>query len=113
MCHPCTDESIEDIAKGAFKAPAAAKKPQKRKAVKPVEERLYRPITTLQQCCIGVIGKHIDNVEAFGDIGPANLDRVAQIVCKNRALTGDNMHLFLEASHTELTLYDCTSTFFA
>lgn len=56
-----------------------------------------------------VIGAHINNVEALGDIGPKNLDRVAQIVCKNRALTPENLSLFLEVGHTELRLYDCTS----
>lgn len=55
-----------------------------------------------------MIGAHIDHVEALGDIGPKNLDRIAKIVCKHRALTADNLGLFLEVDHRELTLYDCT-----
>lgn len=68
------------------------------------------PLHRLRRAPWQVIGAHIDNVEGFGDIGPKNLDRVAQIVCKNRALTGDNLSLFLEIGHTQLTLYDCTRT---
>lgn len=56
-----------------------------------------------------VIGSQIDNVEALGDIGPKNVDRIAKIVCKHRALTSDNLELFLDVSHRELSLYDCTS----
>lgn len=56
-----------------------------------------------------VIGKQINNVEAFGNIGAKNLDRIAKIVAKHRALNHDNLELFLDISHTELSLYDCTS----
>ncbi|ORY88973.1 hypothetical protein BCR35DRAFT_189676 [Leucosporidium creatinivorum] len=108
LCSPCTSESIEDQAAGGqFKAPKP--KVVKKKATKAVESGPGRTIKTLQQICISVIGQHINNVEALGDIGPKNLDRVAQIVCKNRALTGENLSLFLEAGHTELRLYDCTN----
>lgn len=40
-----------------------------------------------------------------------NLDRICKIVCKHRALTPQNLELFLDIGHTELSLYDCTSTF--
>lgn len=152
LCGACTSESIEDRAtfpsasKGA--GAGAAKKPVKKKAQKSVEETLYKPVVTLQQCCLSVrrsffrvpllfsalsiyrvkrssrrmnlipvlfvldqvIGQYINDVEALGDIGPSNLDRVAKIVCKNRALTSENLKLFLEIGHRELRLYDCTST---
>ncbi|KAK4050790.1 UV-damaged DNA-binding protein rad7 [Microbotryomycetes sp. JL201] len=110
LCSPCTNENIEDLAAGAKKKAAIVKpKPAKKKAVRATEERLYRPIKTLQQNCIAVIGEHIQDVEALGDIGPTNMDKVAQIVCRNRSLNQDNLKLFLEASHTELRLYDCTN----
>ncbi|GAA6061024.1 hypothetical protein JCM10212_001080 [Sporobolomyces blumeae] len=108
LCSPCTSESIEDRA--SF--PAAAKpktKPQKKKAQKSIDEGQYKPVTTLQQSCLSVIGQYINDVEALGDIGASNLDRVAKIVCKNRALNGENLKLFLEVGHRELKLYDCTN----
>lgn len=111
LCSPCTTENIEDLASGAvFKAPPKPK-PVKKKAVKAADDRHVRPIKTLLSTAIQVIGAHINNVEALGDIGPKNLDRVAQIVCRNRALSGENLNLFLEVGHTELRLYDCTSAF--
>lgn len=57
-----------------------------------------------------VIGKHIADVEALGDIGQSNLDKIAKIVSKHRALNSENLKLFLDIGHRELTLYDCTST---
>ncbi|SCV71669.1 BQ2448_3257 [Microbotryum intermedium] len=105
LCSPCTSESIEDRAANPLK-PVAKKVVKKRQKV--VEETQFRPIKTLQQTVIDVIGNHIDDVEALGDIGAKNLDRIAKIVCKNRALTGQNLSLFLEIDHTELSLYDCT-----
>ncbi|KAM0790783.1 hypothetical protein ACM66B_004631 [Microbotryomycetes sp. NB124-2] len=109
LCSPCTSENIEDLAAGAKKKPAPKAKPAKKKAVRATEERLYRPIKTLQQNCIAVIGQHIQDVDALGDIGQSNMDKIAQIVCRNRSLNTDNLKLFLEASHTELRLYDCTN----
>ncbi|BGP26547.1 DNA dependent ATPase [Rhodotorula toruloides] len=107
LCSPCTSESIEDRA--SF--PSLPKKPKlvKKKSQKGVEETMYTPVPALQQACLSIIGSYIDDVEALGDIGHKNLDRVAKIVCKNRALNGDNLRLFLEVGHRELRLYDCTN----
>ncbi|BGP34124.1 UV-damaged DNA-binding protein rad7 [Rhodotorula toruloides] len=106
LCSPCTSESIEDRA--TF--PSLPKKPKlvKKKSQKGVEETMYTPVPALQQACLSIIGSYIDDVEALGDIGHKNLDRVAKIVCKNRALNGENLRLFLEVAHKELRLYDCT-----
>lgn len=104
LCSPCTSESIETIA--AVKPKARA---PKKRAVKALDEREYKPVKTLQQCCINVIGNNINNVDALGDIGPKNLDRISKIVAKHRALSGENLDLFLDAGHTELALYDCTN----
>ncbi|GAA5944250.1 UV-damaged DNA-binding protein RAD7 [Sporobolomyces koalae] len=111
LCGACTTESIEDRAAfpGAGSGQPKGKKPVKKKAQKSVEETLYKPVVTLQQSCLSVIGRYINDVEALGDIGSSNLDRVAKIVCKNRALNSDNLKLFLEIGHRELKLYDCTN----
>ncbi|KAL8278410.1 hypothetical protein RQP46_009100 [Phenoliferia psychrophenolica] len=103
LCLPCSNESIATIS--AKPKPKATKK----RVVKSVEEKEFKPLKTLQQACIAVIGKQINNVEALGDIGPKNLDRIAKIVAKHRALTRDNLELFLDIGHTQLSLYDCTN----
>lgn len=60
-----------------------------------------------------MIGTNIAEVDALGDIGSKNLERIAKIVCKHRALSAENLGLFLDISHTELSLYDCTSAFYS
>ncbi|GAA6012310.1 hypothetical protein JCM10207_002798 [Rhodosporidiobolus poonsookiae] len=112
LCAPCTSESIEDRAtfpagvKGAKKAA-----PKKKKAEKALIEEKYTPVQTLQQSCLLIIASFISSVEAgaFSYLGSKNLDRIAKIVSKNRALDGDNLKLFLEVGHRELRLYDCTN----
>ncbi|GAA5826959.1 hypothetical protein JCM3770_005182 [Rhodotorula araucariae] len=107
LCSPCTSESIEDRA--TFPAAAKAKKPVKKKAQRAELETLFTPLPTLQQTCLAVVGQYAADVEALGDIGHKNLDRVAKVLSKNRALTGENLKLFLEVGHRELRLYDCTN----
>ncbi|GAA5846980.1 hypothetical protein JCM9279_006978 [Rhodotorula babjevae] len=108
LCAPCTTESIEDRASFPSASKAAAKKPPKKKAQRAELETLYTPVPTLQQTCLAVVGQYATDIDALGDIGLKNLDRVAKVLCKNRALTGDNLKLFLEVGHRELRLYDCT-----
>lgn len=114
LCGACTTESIEDRATfpSASSSDNKAKQKKKKKSVpRSVEETLYKPVATLQQSCLSIISRYINDVDQLGDLGPTNLDRVAKIVCKNRALTSDNLKLFLDVGHRELKLYDCTSEF--
>lgn len=55
------------------------------------------------------MSQYIHSVEALGDLGPKNLDKVSKIVAKNRALDDLNLKLFLDVGHREIKLYDCTS----
>ncbi|KAI9277189.1 hypothetical protein BDA99DRAFT_495096 [Phascolomyces articulosus] len=65
-------------------------------------------VPSLQDICINIVATHIDDVEAFGEIGLANLDKLAKIICKNRKLTTHTVRLFLEPTIPEVSLYDCT-----
>ncbi|KAG5353001.1 hypothetical protein C0989_011285 [Termitomyces sp. Mn162] len=58
-----------------------------------------------------LITKHIDDVEALGDIGAMNMDAISKALSKNRALyaTPKNAHLFYNATNSTLTLYDATN----
>ncbi|BGP18423.1 hypothetical protein JCM10213_001670 [Rhodosporidiobolus nylandii] len=112
LCAPCTSESIEDRATFPSAGPKGRKAaPKKKKAEKAVEETKFTEIKTLQQSCLSIIASFISSVEtgAFSYLGPKNLDRLAKIVSKNRALDGENLKLFLEVGHRELKLYDCTN----
>ena len=75
-----------------------------------------------------LITKHIDDIEALGDIGSMNVEAIAKALSKNRGLlvpnssyriifslifflrTPVNVHLFYDSGNTSLALFDATST---
>lgn len=63
----------------------------------------------LADTCIEIIGQYIEEVEALGDIGSINLDKVCKIICKSRRLTPETATLFYDVDRRELEMYDCTS----
>ncbi|KZV99989.1 RNI-like protein [Exidia glandulosa HHB12029] len=105
LCHECT----KALGLDPFKKPAA---PRKRKA--PTEKRKVvnfeevEKAQSLSKLCIQVISKHIEDIEAFGDIGHINLDSIARVISKNRSLTAQNAPLFYDVKNTRLTFYDAT-----
>jgi len=53
------------------------------------------------------VAKYIDDVEALGDIGTINMDRICQIISRNRSLNNATLKLFLDPGSQRLTLHDC------
>ncbi|KAI0697087.1 RNI-like protein [Cerioporus squamosus] len=105
LCHICAKSSGAD----PFKKPAV---PRKRKAasdkrtVVSYEERRFPSLASI---CIQVISKHIDDVEALGDIGTMNMDEIAKALSNNRSLNAENVMLFYDVENKRLTLYDVTN----
>lgn len=64
-------------------------------------------LPSLQDLLIKCIASHIQDVEVLGDIGHVNMDKICQIISRNRSLTNNTVQLFLDASLTTLSLYDC------
>ncbi|KAG6896610.1 hypothetical protein C0992_007133 [Termitomyces sp. T32_za158] len=105
LCHKCAKDSGND----PFKKPTAMKRkkvPADKRTVVNFEERRF---PTLASLCIQLITKHIDDVEALGDIGVMNMDAISKTLSKNRGLTPKNVHLFYNVANTMLTLYDATN----
>ncbi|KAF9244250.1 RNI-like protein [Melanogaster broomeanus] len=105
LCHQCAKASGTD----PFKKPAA---PRKRKTAAEKREVISyedRRFPTLASLCIELIGKHIDDVEALGDIGSVNMDEIAKVLAKNRGLTAENVQLFYDVRNKKLRLYDTTN----
>lgn len=105
LCHMCAKASGND----PFKKPAA---PRKRKA--PADKRVVvnfeeRKFPSLASVCIELISKHIDDIEALGDVGGINMDAIAKAISRNRSLTPHNAPLFYDSEQTHLTLYDVTN----
>lgn len=82
LCHPCAKAGGAD----PFKKPAAPRKrkgPADKRTVTHFEER---HVPSLASLCVRVVTKHIDDVEALGDIGGLNMDEIAKAIAKDRSL---------------------------
>ncbi|KAI9462529.1 hypothetical protein F5148DRAFT_220911 [Russula earlei] len=125
LCHPCAKASGTD----PFKKPSVPRKrksaAEKRTVINYHEKRL----PTLVSLCINgernstvqvisllvaevffkIISKHIDDVEALGDVGSANLDKIIRALCRNRSLTPENATLFYNVKNTNLNVHDGTN----
>ncbi|KIK73252.1 hypothetical protein PAXRUDRAFT_607462 [Paxillus rubicundulus Ve08.2h10] len=104
LCHQCAKASGID----PFKKPAV---PRKRKTATEKRELISyeeRRFPSLASLCIELIGKHIDDVEALGDIGSVNMDEISKSLAKNRGLTPQNARLFYNVRNEKLRFYDTT-----
>ncbi|KAJ2984696.1 hypothetical protein NUW54_g10414 [Trametes sanguinea] len=100
LCHPCAKSSGSD----PFKKPAAPRKRKPAGDKRKVESYEERRLPSLAAICIQVISKHIDDVEALGDIGSMNLDEIAKALAKNRSLNVENAPLFYSIENERLTI---------
>ncbi|CDO77781.1 hypothetical protein BN946_scf185041.g13 [Trametes cinnabarina] len=105
LCHPCAKSSGND----PFKKPAAPRKRKPATDKRKVEHFEDRRLPSLASICIQVISKHIDDVEALGDIGGMNLDEIAKALAKNRSLNAENATLFYNVENERLIMYDVTN----
>ncbi|KAK6464269.1 putative DNA repair protein [Scheffersomyces coipomensis] len=66
-------------------------------------------IPKLQDICIKKISANISDVDALGDIGQVNLNKLSQILSKNRSLNDDTISLFLNPSLKSIEFWDCSN----
>ncbi|OMJ19536.1 DNA repair protein rhp7 [Smittium culicis] len=89
----------------------APKRRNTQKKVYKVEDGLLEidsGVPSLQDLCVRVVGRNIDNVESFGDISYTSVNKVSAIISKLRLLDNNTLKLFLAPDRKEITLYDCT-----
>lgn len=55
------------------------------------------------------VADNINDIEEFGDLPPALLDRLSQILSKRRALTPRTLDLFLRSDLDTISIYDAGS----
>ncbi|KAF3118307.1 hypothetical protein TWF103_000322 [Orbilia oligospora] len=106
LCHTCGK-------KGAPAEKAARKKKQttrtnKKSAARAILDGDTSNVKSLQEICINTVAKYIDDVETLGYIGSHNVDKISQIICKNRRLNGETINLFFEPAEHVLRFYDCS-----
>ena len=82
LCHPCAKASGID----PFKKPAAPRKRKPATEKRTVTHFEERRMPSLASLCVTIISKHIDDIEALGDIGSMNMDRIAKAIAKDRSL---------------------------
>ncbi|CAE6512656.1 unnamed protein product [Rhizoctonia solani] len=105
LCHTCAKAAGADPFKKS--GPPRGRKPvaEKRKIVNYEQKDVFKSLATT---CIEIIAKHIDDMEALGDIGHINMDRISKILAKQRSLTESTSKLFYNVENTSLTLYDAS-----
>lgn len=82
LCHPCAKASGID----PFKKPAAPRKRKPAADKRTVTHFEERRLPSLASLCVTIVSRHIDDVEALGDIGSMNMDRIAKAIAKDRGL---------------------------
>lgn len=104
LCHACAKAGGADPFK---KSGPPRRKPatEKRKIVNYEQKDVFKSLAAM---CIEIIAKNIDHLEALGDIGQINMDRIAKILAKQRSLTEHTSKLFYDVKNTELTFYDAS-----
>ncbi|KAF8891110.1 hypothetical protein CPB84DRAFT_1939292 [Gymnopilus junonius] len=82
-----------------FKKPAVPKKrkaPADKRSITNFEERRF---PTLVSLCIQLITRHIDDIDAFGDIGTMNVEAIAKALSKNRSFPANSTLTFYDATN--------------
>ncbi|KAF8888303.1 RNI-like protein [Infundibulicybe gibba] len=105
LCHQCAKATGSD----PFKKPAVPKKrktPAERRTVTNFDDKRFPSLVSI---CVQLVTRHINDVEALGDIGAMNTAAIAKAISKNRSLTPENAVLFYNVENTALTFYDATS----
>ncbi|ELU39535.1 DNA dependent ATPase [Rhizoctonia solani AG-1 IA] len=106
LCHTCAKASGADPFKKAGAPRGRKPVAEKRKIVNFEQKDVFKSLATT---CIEIIAKYIDDMEALGDIGHINMDKISKILAKQRSLyvlRNSTSKLFYSVENTTLTLYD-------
>ncbi|EPY51606.1 Rad7 Rhp7 [Schizosaccharomyces cryophilus OY26] len=105
LCYPCS-RGVEEQKVPEVHTRKRRAMTRKKAAAATMDEELNVP--KLQDLCIRIIAEYIHDIEALGDIGQINMNKISQIISKNRSLDDTTVQLFLTGDQTELKLYDCS-----
>lgn len=107
LCDDCNEE-LKKREKNARRNELNARKKRKKLAAALLDKKTVR-IPKLQDICIKVITQNINDVEALGDIGQSNMNKILRILSKNRSLDDSTISLFLNPDLRELEFWDCSN----
>jgi DNA repair protein RAD7 len=106
LCRPCGRKRNSEL-RGKKQAQASARKKRKQLA-KALLERTEVKVPTLQDQCVRLIVKFIDDVEILGDVGIENSLKLSRILSRSRKLNSSTMKLFLDPQQKALEFWDCS-----
>lgn len=107
LCESC-NEKLKQNERIARRNQLNARKKRK-KVAQALLDKSSVQMPTLQDICIKKITENIDDVDALGDIGQANMNKISMILSKNRSLNDSTMSLFLHPGLRVLEFWDCSN----
>lgn len=107
LCEDC-NEILKKKERNARRNQLNARKKRKKLAQALLDKKTVR-LPSLQDVCIKVITQNISDVEALGDIGQMNINKILRILSKNRSLNDSTVSLFLNPDVKSLEFWDCSN----
>lgn len=107
LCEDCNDK-LKKKERNARRNELNARKKRKKLAQALLDKSTVR-IPSLQDICIKEITSNINDVEALGDIGQSNINKISKILSKNRSLNDYTISLFLNPELKSLEFWDCSN----
>lgn len=107
ICEDC-NEVLKKRERTARTNQANARKRRKKLAKALLDKKAIR-IASLQDVCIKNISSNIAKVNALGNIGQVNINKILKILSKNRSLDDSTVSLFLNSDLKSLELWDCSN----
>lgn len=108
LCEAC-NEKLKKRERLARRNELNARKKRKKVAQALLDKSEANNVPSLQDICIKRITLSIKDVEALGDIGIVNLNKISKILSKNRSLNDETMTLFLNPNLKSLEFWDCSN----
>lgn len=107
LCEDC-NEVLKKKERNARKNQLNARKKRKKLAQALLDKKTVR-LPSLQDVCIKTITQNIGDVEALGEIGQTNINKILRILSKNRSLNDSTVSLFLSPEVRLLEFWDCSN----
>lgn len=107
LCEDC-NEILKKKERNARRNQLNARKKRKKLAQALLDKKTVR-LPTLQDVCIKAITLNIGDVEALGEIGQLNINKILRILSKNRSLNDSTVSLFLNPEVKSLEFWDCSN----
>jgi DNA repair protein RAD7 len=105
LCPKCSKELDKEDGAAKKKQKTAAGR-QRRQIQSNLLDGIYPGAKSLVTHCVEVLAKHVDQVEDFGDLPDAMVDKLAAILSKKRLIDPSTFNLFVRADRDAVTVYD-------